>query len=336
MKRILAVMDRDAIFAEELAACANLKGLTPYLVIAFEDPESLDNFIQHQPVDILLNGTDMDEGEIKKLKVGQVIKLSEGSRFKSHKGREDPAKKEAFSVCKYQACDSLFREVMSLLKSRDDMISDEGLKSQIIGVASCVARCQKTGFAITLGQILAESARVLYLNLEDCSGLSALTGTVYKSSLSDLIYAQRQGSITEGILGSATYKLGALDYIAPVSCGEDLEEIRAGELSELIERLAMEEHYEVMILDIGNLGRNIFPLLELCEIIYSPVKDDPVSEAKIAEWKEQLSGFGGEDLLGRVRLLHLPPVQGEECVEDHFNSLLYGEMGKMVRDLLSL
>ena len=66
-------------------------------------------------------------------------------------------------------------------------MSGRGL-AKVLGVYSPVGRCLKTSFALTMGKLLAQEERVLYLNLEEFSGLSVLMKEEYKSDLSDLLY----------------------------------------------------------------------------------------------------------------------------------------------------
>ena len=65
-------------------------------------------------------------------------------------------------------------------------VSGRGL-AKVLGVYSPVGRCLKTSFALTMGKLLAQEERVLYLNLEEFSGLSVLMKEEYKSDLSDLL-----------------------------------------------------------------------------------------------------------------------------------------------------
>ena len=55
-------------------------------------------------------------------------------------------------------------------------------------------RCQKTSFALALGQILARQKAVLYLNLEEYAGFEQLFSCTYEKNLSDLLYYIRQDS----------------------------------------------------------------------------------------------------------------------------------------------
>ena len=72
-------------------------------------------------------------------------------------------------------------------------MSGRGL-AKVLGVYSPVGRCLKTSFALTIGKLLAQEERVLYLNLEEFSGLSVLMKEEYKSDLSDLLYFYNGGS----------------------------------------------------------------------------------------------------------------------------------------------
>lgn len=65
----------------------------------------------------------------------------------------------------------------------------------MIGVYSPIGRCGKTGFAVTLGQVLAKDSKVLFLSLEEFSGFSQMMGTQYSGSFSDLVYYSRQENL---------------------------------------------------------------------------------------------------------------------------------------------
>ena len=89
------------------------------------------------------------------------------------------------------------------------LMTAAGRRSRITGVYSPIGRCGKTSFALTLGQVLAREEKVLYITLEEFSGLSALTGTVYTGGLSDLLYYYTQREYSSVRLGSVTYNWGS-------------------------------------------------------------------------------------------------------------------------------
>lgn len=327
MKRIMGVYDVDPFYADRFAEFANQKERIPFTVVAFTGIAKLQAFTQKQPLELLLVGDEVDREQLAQVKAEQVIRLSESREIV---GEETPV------IYKYQASDTVLREVMAYYQVRPEQtaLTAVGTKSMIMGVYSPVNRCGKTGFCLTLGQILARESRVLFLSLEEHSGLSRLTGTVYTASLSNLIYKYREGGYTHMSLGSVLYNWGGMDYIPPAAYAEDLAELRGEELGEMIARIAADGIYEVILADIGHLGRGMEPLLELCDIIYTPVKEDCVSAAKLEAWQEYLDRSGRSHLWERVRLLKLPRPGIVWQTETYLEQLLWGEMGDFVRTML--
>ncbi|MCI8659758.1 MAG: hypothetical protein HFG54_05880 [Lachnospiraceae bacterium] len=327
MKRIMGVYDVDPFYADRFADFANQREQIPFTVVAFNSITRMEAFAKEQPLELLLIGDEVDKGHLSQIKVAQIIRLSESREIS---GEDLPV------IYKYQASDAVLREVMACYQVQPEKIPPVavGIKSVVMGVYSPVNRCGKTGFSLTLGQIFARESRTLFLSLEEYSGLSRLMGIIHETSLSDLIYEYRQGTYTRMGLGAVVHNWGGLDYIPPVAYGEDLAEIQGGELAGLIGQIAAEGVYDVIVVDIGHLGRGMEPLLELCNVIYTPAKEDCVSTAKMEEWKEYLIRSGRPYLWERVRILKLPRPGAVWQTETYLEQLLWGEMGDFIRNLL--
>lgn len=327
MERIMGVYDADPFYAERFAEVANQREQIPFTVVAFTSIARLEAFTREQPLEVLLIGDEVNKESLSQVKARQMIRLSET------RGSET---KEAPAVYKYQASDAVLREVMACYQVQPERIplTTVGVKSMVMGVYSPVNRCGKTGFALTLGQILAREARVLLLSLEEHSGLSRLTKTVYEKSLSDLIYDYRQGEYTRICLGAVVHNWGGMDYVPPAAYAEDLAEIQGSELAKLTAQIAADGVYDVILVDIGHLGRGVEPLLELCDVIYTPVKEDCVSVAKLEAWQDYLGESGRAYLWERVRILKLPRPSAVWQAETYLEQLLWGEMGDFIRNLL--
>ncbi len=332
MKRIMAVYDIDPFYADRFAEFANEKETIPFEVVAFGSIAKLRTFVAQHPIELLLVGDDVEEEQIGELKVGQVIRLSETGVIR--KNRNDGA--EVPVVYKYQSSEAVLREVMACyqVKPEQTLFMAGGLKSEVIGVYSPVNRCGKSGFCITMGQVMAREARVLYLNLEEYSGLSRLTGMEYNGTLSDLIYYYRQGEYNQMRLGTVLHNWGGMDYVPPAAYAEDLAELKGEEMSELVAQIASDGRFDVILVDFGHLGKEMEALLELCTTIYTPVNDDCVSAAKIEEWRQYLQCSGRGGILERVQMLKLPTTKSIHQPEMYLEKLLWGEMGDYVRDLL--
>lgn len=208
---------------------------------------------------------------------------------------------------------------------------------EVIGIFSPVGRCGKTGFALALGEILAEERKTIYLNLERYSGLKDLAIIPDGGGdINDLIYFYRLDE------NSLVYRLSSLirsfrnlDYIAPALTGEDVMSVNASEWSSIISTLAAAGEYEVVILDLGVSLEDAVYLLSICDRVYMPVLDDRVSSAKTAQFFEAAGRSGAAGLQDKVKMLHLPVVREEVWGTDAPARLARGKMGAYVRRVLN-
>lgn len=325
MKKIMAVYDIDFRYADRLAEFANQREQVPFRVVAFTSLEKLKEFAQRETIDLLLIGDGVEKEQLAEIPAVQTVWLSENG----------VAEEGEAVVYKYQASDSLLREVMSWYQPQEipALMTVTGRRSRITGVYSPVGRCGKTSFALTLGQVLAREEKVLYITLEEFSGLSALTGTVYTGGLSDLLYYYTQREYSPVRLGSVTYNWGELDYIPPVTYAEDKSGIHPEVFAGLIQRIASDGVYEELILDVGVFCGGSEELLGICDVVYVPVKDDVVSTAKLEEWKAYLKRSGRGMIWEKLRFLKLPEPGPLPARESYLEQLLWSELGDFVREL---
>lgn len=324
MKRIMAVYDADPFYADRFAEFVNQKEAV-FHAVAFTSLARLRAFSEQQRIEMLLVGDEVEEEALEGIRAEQLIRLGE---------TEFPGK-EAKTVYKYQATDSVLREVMSCYQVKEQPVRmvTGSQKSRIIGVYSPVGRCGKTAFAFTLGQDLSRSSKTLFLTLEECCALSAFTGTEYEAGLSELLYYYRQGEYSHLRLRGVTYSWGELDYVPPAEYPEDLAQMKGEELAGLIDLIASEGLYETIVVDLGHFfwGTELF--LSLCDVVYTPVQEDPVSLVKLEQWQKyiEVSGYGG--LLERIRRIRLPYQKNLVQQGHYLEQLLWGEMGDFVRSL---
>ncbi|MEG1144862.1 MAG: hypothetical protein RSE05_05780 [Clostridium sp.] len=328
MKHVMAVYDVDPLYAVRFAEVVNQKEKIPFEVMAFRSMERLKNFAKENPIELLLISSLVGREEIEELGIKRVISLADGETLKTD--MEYP------SIYKYQSSDNIIREVMSCYCEVEGEARPVSLSSPaaIIGVYSPVGRCLKTSFALTIGQLLAQDERALYVTLEEYSGFSTLAHTEYQSDLSDLMYYYNQGNYNILRLNSVIHSLNGLDYVPPARYPEDLAQMGAEQMADLIRKIAEESIYETVILDVGNYGRQVFPLLKICSVIYMPVKEDSVSLAKIEEFYNHLNSSGNEAIREKIKNLKLPYHSSFGRRENYLEQLLWGELGDYVRQLL--
>lgn len=328
MKHIMAVYDVDPFYADRFAEVVNQKEKVPFTVMAFTSMEKLMEYAKRNPVDLLLISNSVLSDEAEAVGAGQVIILSDGE------GRL-PRKKYP-SIYKYQSSDDIIREVMACY-CEDSEGGGEAIASSrktVIGVFSPINRCAKTSFAITMGQQMAQEQRVLYINLEEYSGLKYLMGQEYQGDLSDLIYYYWQGSCNSLRLASIVHSIGGLDYIPPAKYPEDFGQMGTEDMAGMISQLIEGSSYEVIIIDAGQYGRQVLPILELCSVVYMPVKDDVISQAKLASFEEYLEESGHEEIKERIRKLKIPVFTDTRKKENYMEQLVWSELGDFVRQII--
>ena len=327
-KQIMAIYDADHAYGEQFAEFIGQKERVLFSVMFFTSFEGLSGYSKDHDVELLIVDSTVSDEEIEQIGAKKTVILAD-EKIVSQSARY-PA------VYKYQAADHILREIMDGYS----MGSDEpgyavlSAKSRVIGVYSPVNRCLKTSFALTMGVLLARDLKVLYLSLEDCSGFARLTGEEYKKGHSDLLYYYRQNGFSFGRLASVVYTWGDLDYVAPVQYPEDLAFVSSQEITGLIKQMVKESTYGTIILDLGQMGKRAADVLEICDVIYMPVKEDCVSAAKVEEFETYLETSGHPSALKKIHKLKLPYHCTFGRRDHYFDQLLWSELGDYTRQLL--
>lgn len=333
MRKILGICDLEVAYASHFMEYMNSRRKLPFEVQAFSNLDKVKESLETQEIEILLiseRALENRETEVSGWDIKQVIVLGEGMKAE---GREDYP-----MVSKYQSSDSVIREVMAVYaaETRENtgtpMIKKE---TKVIGVYSPVGRCQKTSFALILGQLLAKERSVLYLNLESCAGFEVLFEKSYDRTLSDIIYYLRQKSTTLiHHLSSAVCTMDNLDYLPPVMFPQDLSSVSMEEWRTLLQMLSRESTYEVILLDIGDGVSDVYGLLEMCNHIFVPEKQDLVSQAKITQFEHLMEVCVGQEAMDKVVKLKLPYFSVTDTKTQYLNQLLWSEFGDFVKNLI--
>ena len=244
--------------------------------------------------DILLAAAEC-AGEVQeKVRAEKVFVLSTGR--KSAEKAEYPALYKYQSGEKMLSC--IIQECAELFDMSQGMSGNK--KQKIIGVFSPVHRIGKTEYALKLGEKLAETENVLYLNLEVFAGI----GGHFKQegqTLADVLYYARQEKGNIGLmLTTLVCHRGNLDYVLPVPISEDLKEVHGSEWALLVNKILEQSIYETIVLDIGDGIPELYQLLKSCAEVHMPVLEDDYSKAKLLQFEREMNVLGQEDVLKRI------------------------------------
>ena len=330
MKKIMAVYDEDPLYAERLSDYVNRKEKGIFQAQAFTSRERLEEFAQKNEIDVLLAGGAFAGEQVSGIRSAQTIYLTEDQSGKKEH--------EIAEVYKYQSGDDIIREIMAVYSEVPGVCATfpgiAGKEKRIIGVYSPIGRCGKTSLALAIGQLLAKEEKVLFITLDMYTGFSHILDERWKRDMSDLIYYYKQGRFHSLRLNSVVYLLGDMAWIPPIRCPDDYNQITPEEMAEFLKKILYESDYRTIVLDIGNYDRQVLPILDICQVIYMPVKEDLFSQAKMKEFESYVDRFGEMGLKERFYKIHIPYVTGARRMEHFPQELLWGDMGDFVRGLL--
>jgi cellulose biosynthesis protein BcsQ len=202
-------------------------------------------------------------------------------------------------------------------------------------VYSPVGRQGQTTFALTLGEILAETKQVLYLNFDEFSGFEELFQTKYQKDISDLIYFARQKE--SGLIfkfNSVVQTFHELAYVPPALSPADIRDVTGEEWMEFLQEITTECEYDIIILDLSEQVDELFQILRLCDRVYMPIWDDMISQAKLAQYEKLLHMLEMKDVIDKTKKIHLPMQSLQRESGSVIQQLIWGEMGNFVRKLL--
>ncbi len=228
----------------------------------------------------------------------QRTQIGANQVFVLARGKVADLGEEEWAIGKYQCADEIIRQVFEFYVDRTKenvMRCMNKERARLVAVYSPIHRVGKTTFALALGRECAKSKKVLYLNLEEYTGMEVSQDT--NMNLGDLLYYLRQGNGNLGIrLQAAVKEDEGLDVVPPIPVVLDLKEVTQEEWEALITDLLENSLYEMVVLDVGESVQGLFPLLELCDRVYMPVLEDEISRRKIKQYQDNVEQLKLEKL----------------------------------------
>lgn len=336
MERIMAVLDHDRVYAERLCSYANRMKYLPFHAVSFQDFQTYSRFADSHRVLLLIAEPELIGGEYE-LKADKVLSLCdadipngtgicEGSSLVSSDG----------AVYKYQSGEAILREAMSAVGDIGERFRLPAAQRQtrLIVVYSPLNRCYKSALALLYAVFCAKKERVFYLNLEPFSGLSHLMKESFQTGISDALYHYKQDTLDSSRISSLLHRFYEVDYIPPHHLAENLAAAETGDIAGLVETLMQETNYDCFVADIGGFSAAASELLELSDMIFMPVLQDPVSAGKLEEFDFYLEHAEKTHIRDKIRRLRLPEPGTIRRQEGYFDSILLSPLGDFVRGLV--
>lgn len=327
-KPIMAICDRQAAYTSQLISMFQEKKELPFEIHGFTKNENLQEFCRDHKIALLIISEPDYREELQKKEIDQILVLQEGV---------GTVPEHVATVNKFQPAGMLYREIMRVYGESEKIVPFQGAKKgkvQLIGVYSPIHSCMQTTFTLTAGQLLAKRKKTLYLNFECFSGFETLFGRNFGGNLTDILYyydCAREKLAYK--LESIVQKMGGLYFVPPAGSFEDFRDIREEEWISIITEMAKAGGYETVLLDLTEQVRGLYGLLEICDKVYTMVRDDRMSRAKLAQYELMLEMGPGRKILEKTGKCRLPVLKTLPRNLEHLNhSELAGYVERQLKE----
>lgn len=239
------------------------------------------------------------------------------------------------NMSKYQSVENICDRIRELCVAREEEVTGGVRHSgpmKLIGIYSPVTRCLQTTFALCMGQLLAASAPVLYLNFEAYSGLETMLSRSFRGTVSDLLYFN--DCAREKLAGQLRYmteKIGSLDILPPVESFILMRSVRAEQWLELLRTIEKVTEYEYCILDLSEHADGVFEIMRQCDFIFTITREDGFAKAKMTQYEALLRSAQYEDIFMKTRRCRLPVFRE---LPGNIFMMTHGELASCVKELL--
>jgi hypothetical protein len=300
---------------------------SPFVVQLFTGEEELHSYLNHNQPEVLLISEEGYTYEIGRKHEGRLLVLMD----EEEEGRCRQYGENAIGIYKYQSAEKILREV---IHNSAGNIKDYRDCVDILGVFSPAKIDAIASFALSTAKVLSEQKHVLYINLEEFSGLNDILPAVHDMTLSDALYYYRQnnGNVNQKVT-STICSSGGIDYIPPVQCAEDIAFVDTGQILNFVNDIGRSEGYDVVVMDISYAIKQQWKLISGCKKVYMPIRNDYISVKKQQSFEAYFLAAGMENILEHICKVKLPV---EECdiTAEFWDRIAYGGMYKFVRKLM--
>ncbi len=342
MEKILAVLTKERKYAERFCSYCNRKNNLVFTAVPFDDAAVCGDFSKKHNIEVLLadssffgSGYGQDGYRKAGIKAARVLRLTDGISFDRALADSAGQGVPKDTINKYQPAETIIRDVMNSCDGLDILKTTENLGRpvRVIGIYSPISRSGKSSFALTLSKSLSRKYKTLYLSLEEFSGLESLTGEHYSSGLSDALYHMKQGTLTAQKIATMIYSYRGIDYIPPIRYADDRNAVSGEDLVHLVDLILKNTLYEVVVIDMNRFADEASELMDICNIVYMPVLDNYIDRMKIDNFTEYLKSSDRSRLLEKIVQINTPEPEPVRNKASYIDTLLYGKMGDLVREL---
>ena len=321
-EQVIAVCDGDENYAMSLGGTLETALFGHYHISVFTGSASLGDYLADHRVDAAIISESAYDRKLIRVQGMELIILAETPDF---------VEENATIINRFQTREDLVKSVIESLPGFVEGVpaGRDGSRSwKVIGVYSPIRRCLQTSFAITLGQMLGVSHKTLYMNFENFSGFSGWFNMEFAGNMIDLLYyyecERDRLSLRIPLL---VHHFCGLDILPPAEAGPDSYDRNGNRWTDVFDAVSQATDYEYLILDLSDSMSGLTDVLGYCDRIFTMVKNDTISQAKLAQYERWMTGHDMADVMGKTVKLKFPEFTD---IPDRPDMLTHSELASYV------
>ncbi len=314
---VLAICDDQIVYSDFLTKQLLRMEEDSFRICRFSTVEQLITYNREHEIQCLLI-SEVFESEVRERREIQARKYfgltaeKMKARIRSEEGKSS---KDIQYIYRYQSVVDIFEKIkVCLLESNDGEVlfskSSEEVVTKLIGIYNPVHRNGQTTFARAMANYHGEMGkRVLYLNMEEYAGVVEKSDYC-EGDLGEVLYYLKQDIKSINYrLASFTTKIGYYEMVPPIIMSKELRNITGDEWLAFLEEIIERSGYEIIILDLDSCVQGLVEILELCDLVYMPIREDCTGNEKRKQFELNLQRLQKEELKDKIICKNIPVVK---------------------------
>ena len=237
-------------------------------------------------------------------------------------------------VDRYQPYEEVVQKIMTYMTEQEDYIpaGERRRGWQVVGFYSPIKRCLQSTFALALGQLLAETKKVLYMNFENFPIISGYQNRNMQGNIIDLLYyfdCDSEKFVKK--LPLLTKSIHGMDYLPPSQSYFDTYDRTGKRWIAFFEMLEKNTEYDVLLLDLADGMPGLLDVLEYCDKIYTIGKEDALAKAKMQQYEEWMKQHAFAEIMEKTTRFCLPEFQN---LPEDIGLLAHGELSQYAKAVI--
>lgn len=331
----VAICDANEDYRERFAAYLVEHKAETYRVYAFSEAAHFLKAMERQSFDAAVLGQGFAEvqTEVRQRQIPFVL-LEETESAGMQGDTDSRTGKMCVSVFRYQPIEAILHEVQVLTCTESEIserLRRRGTRLECIGVYSPMGHEMQMPFTLVLAEMLAQTRKVLYVNLMRYSGFAQLLGVTEQYDLGDLVLRLRNQRLQVEAFRKCVYEREGVDYIPPFRNPENLDDFTEEDFRAFLCFLEKETDFDVVVFDFGDGACRLSELLSECTSVYCPVKMGFFYECRTKQFLEFLERAEKKELQDLLQIINLPFSAKQIRGGDVCKQLLWSTFGDYVR-----